>query len=1142
MMRSKMRLSTHVLAVLSFCVWWLWPVTVAGAPADVLATQILARAGIRVGVCEMPRAGDGALAVALARTGATLVHGLAADAGSLAAARAAASGAGMLGTRVMIEQGSASAVPLADWVADLVVVADAADATLSGVPPAELRRVASPARGVIVAGQAAGGTGALSRAALEAWAGQIGGTVTTYEDADGLWVVVRRPALVGADEWTHLEHDAGNNPVSTDTVLQPPYAIQYSTPPFTGVGGSVRVAGGRMFEMEGQQYKHPETKGLVATIWCRNAYNGQILWEMPLPEYVDAKQSTAIATADTFYLLDNDKPGVRLIDPETGVLRQTITLGTTSQQVKWVALESGRLLALIGTLAPPYPDNATYVIDGCSATIRQGKLNHGTRVCAYDFATSNILWNYAVGANDRIEPRGIAAWDGKLAFLVEDALYHPPTNYDEQVDGRRVVCLNAATGAVLWQNTDPRLNCLWRKYEFIFGREYYPGMIATTQGLRLRLLGIYDNDIFMLDPNTGTTRWALICGSNTVPEMFAGFIRDGKYYAKNSIYDVVSGALLQYASGTWDNGCGARTWSPAGLFGNSNEKSIGMMVKSDCHMGSFAADGLVHVARGWCDCTRWWRGTFVFAPRGTLDVHRTITTLAPGQLQAGTADPNAAGLPALTPLDWPVYRHDNERSAGSPAAVSAAATVLWQHVPAVPYAFSTNYNMFAMRRQDQPTEPVAAGGLVFFGGSDGKVEALDAATGARAWTYWTGGRIYAPPTVSSGMVYVGSCDGYVYCVDALTGELAWRFRAAPYDQRIMQGMHLASRWPVLSGVLVHNGTAYFSAGMADIQGVHVYAIDARTGALRWHNGSVGAPGDADHPSQTLDGFMTVMGSRLYLRSRDNLVLRFNLATGARDPLPSYIASISAAGWNDRYTPFGRDIAVLGNGFILEGGRGVQHELNQREGDRNFTSFYLRRFEPDGGIHHRAAVRLTQLAIIPPAFDRDGIAIVPGGFSGSPVPMGTQGLQMLDMRKLLSLAQGVADKGKDVTDPATPLLNITLDGNVPASRWEFPENPPALFRSSAAFRWQFTDPWIQVNAVVLASNAVVITRGIQKKSGNTLINDYSKWTVAALARATGGVLWECDLPCEPMLNGLCIDRNGSAIVTLRNGGAVCVGAR
>ena len=59
----------------------------ADDPADALAKTILQQAGIRVGVCELPRVGDGTLAAALARTGIAQVHGLAPDAAAVEAAR-----------------------------------------------------------------------------------------------------------------------------------------------------------------------------------------------------------------------------------------------------------------------------------------------------------------------------------------------------------------------------------------------------------------------------------------------------------------------------------------------------------------------------------------------------------------------------------------------------------------------------------------------------------------------------------------------------------------------------------------------------------------------------------------------------------------------------------------------------------------------------------------------------------------------------------------------------------------------------------------------------------------------------------------------------------------------------------------------
>jgi outer membrane protein assembly factor BamB len=58
--------------------------------------------------------------------------------------------------------------------------------------------------------------------------------------------------------------------------------------------------------------------------------------------------------------------------------------------------------------------------------------------------------------------------------------------------------------------------------------------------------------------------------------------------------------------------------------------------------------------------------------------------------------------------------------------------------------------------------PAVANGVVYVGSSDGKVYALNAATGAQEWAYTTGANADSSPAVANGVVYVGSEDGNVY--------------------------------------------------------------------------------------------------------------------------------------------------------------------------------------------------------------------------------------------------------------------------------------------------------------------------------------------------------------------------------------------
>ena len=220
----------------------------AEEPADSLARTVLAKAGVRATVCEMPRAGDGTLAAALARHGVPVVHALAPDAKAEEAARKPATAAGLLGTKVVIETGTPAALPLGDWVADLYLVADASDASLKALSAKEAGRVLSPYRGVALVGNPAGPAGGLTKAALAEWAKGIGGTATISDDTGGLWAMVKMPPLAGGDDWTHYAHATGQNRHSKDDALKYPYLLQWTGKPYyDGKFDMVVAAGGRLF-------------------------------------------------------------------------------------------------------------------------------------------------------------------------------------------------------------------------------------------------------------------------------------------------------------------------------------------------------------------------------------------------------------------------------------------------------------------------------------------------------------------------------------------------------------------------------------------------------------------------------------------------------------------------------------------------------------------------------------------------------------------------------------------------------------------------------------------------------------------------------------------------------------------------------
>ncbi len=190
--------------------------------------------------------------------------------------------------------------------------------------------------------------------------------------------------------------------------------------------------------------------------------------------------------------------------------------------------------------------------------------------------------------------------------------------------------------------------------------------------------------------------------------------------------------------------------------------------------------------------------------------------------------------------DWPTYRHDAARSGITAEQPPLPLRQCWAYTP---------------RHGPQPAWPepgkepnrldfdyafqvAVAQGLVLFGSSaDGKVYALDAATGAERWSFFTNAPVRFAPTVYQGRVYVASDDGWLYCLAAADGKLLWKFRGAPRAEMLLGNGRMISRWPLRCGVCIVDGVAYFAAGMWPSEGVIIYALDAERGTVLWKNDS-----------------------------------------------------------------------------------------------------------------------------------------------------------------------------------------------------------------------------------------------------------------------------------------------------------------
>ena len=99
--------------------------------------------------------------------------------------------------------------------------------------------------------------------------------------------------------------------------------------------------------------------------------------------------------------------------------------------------------------------------------------------------------------------------------------------------------------------------------------------------------------------------------------------------------------------------------------------------------------------------------------------------------------------------------------------------------------------------------------------------ALDTESGAVRWSFETSEVVHASPALVDGVLYIGGWDTYLHALDAETGKEHWRFKPGddPKDH---------NQTGIQSSPAVRNGVVYFGCRDGSL-----YAVDAKTGEQRW---------------------------------------------------------------------------------------------------------------------------------------------------------------------------------------------------------------------------------------------------------------------------------------------------------------------
>ncbi|MHC4516975.1 MAG: outer membrane protein assembly factor BamB family protein [Planctomycetota bacterium] len=807
---------------------------------------ILAESRVQGGLVVHLGCGNGSTTVGLRPNERYIVHALDRHPDNVVMARRHIAQQGVYG-KITVDQWSGKHLPYLDDMVNLLVVEDSSD-----LSEAEMMRVLTP-----------------------------GGVLCQRAPHD--WTIKTKAWPHALDEWTHWLHGPDNNAVSRDTRVDISRNLQWiASPTWTrhhqllpGFGAMV-TAKGRIYYLIDQApnaVPGPDRWILAA----RDAFNGIILWQQPMHSWgVEAWEGTLkidgrmrfhgppsqlfrrlVAIEDKLFVTPGFHAPLVALDGATGeVIRQYPGTERTAE----VLYHDGRLILAENTY-DKIPGKAVKVLDA---------------------DTGEMLWRKTGFEGTAAPTQHIYRHTDAYLTLGGDHVF--------LVDRDQIIALDLHSGREAWRIDallqDEKTGDAGFRFSNYYTLVYHKGVLFVSQihpgKGKLQKWQLKTTAVAAYDIDTGKELWHRTAGTYAHFTPADLFVTGGKvwlmsdekqpgYNARLLGLNTVTGAVecdytLEDILDSHHHRCFRNKATVKHyLMGeegleyvnfDSGEVDVHHWLRGTCRYGILPANGLIYVPPHNCGCHL---GTLLQGFLALTCQDTPVPQQNMNRLQTGPAyQSEPATEPAGSEDDWPVYRHDAERSSHVATDMPEELAVLW-----------------TTQLGGQLTPPIIADTKVFIGsGNCNQVYCLDAETGKTLWNFITDGPLDTPPSYRGGRLLFGTAGGSLYCLDPGTGELTWRFQVAPAHYRLMAHGRLESVWPLSGSVLVMDGSVYCIAGrsMHLNSGLFVCRIDLDTGELLQ---KVNLQADTSVKGETEDALLPDIlvgdGKHFFMRN-----MRFNL--------------------------------------------------------------------------------------------------------------------------------------------------------------------------------------------------------------------------------------------------------------------------